>query len=178
MCSFVYGACTVLLVLVARRLGFGVNGFGYLLAGFGIGGVGGTLLAGFLARLRDDIAIAVALTAVALPLPLLAVNPSAVVAVGLTALSGAGAVLVEIRTETGLQRMLDEAVFGRAYGFALPASIGGIVVGSVVAPAVVGVVGVVATLCLLGAVVVGYAAWQVTPRFRGVRWSVSQPRTT
>ena len=166
LCSAVYGACTVLLVLVARRLGMGVDGFGYLLAGFGVGGVCGTLLTGVMARLRDDVALALALTAVALPLPLLAVNPSPVAAIALTALSGVGAVVVEIRTETGLQRMLDEAVFGRAYGFALPASLGGIVVGSVVAPIAVGGVGVVATLGVLGAVVVGYAALQVTPRLR------------
>jgi hypothetical protein len=57
-------------------------------------------------------------------------------AIALVAATGAAAVLVEILTETGLQRMLDEDVFGRAYGLALPASLGGIVVGSLVAPPV------------------------------------------
>src|SRR6185437_1274364 len=80
LCSLVYGACTVLLVLVARRLGMGVNGFGYLLAGFGAGGITGTFCAGRLLRLPHQSAVlAVALVAVALPMPLLAVNPSVAV---------------------------------------------------------------------------------------------------
>jgi hypothetical protein len=37
---------------------------------------------------------------------------------------------------------------------------------------------VAATLAILGAVVAGYAIAQVTPRLRGVRWIVSQLRTT
>lgn len=179
LCSFVYGACTVLLVLVARRLGMGVNGFGYLLAGFGVGGITGTCCAGRLMRVRHQSAVlALSLGAVAVPLPLLAVNPSVAVAIALTALSGAGAVVVEILTETALQRMLDESVFGRAYGFAVPASIAGIVVGSLVAPLGVASLGVTVTLCLLGAVVVAYAVAQVRPQFRGMRWIFSQPRTT
>jgi MFS family permease len=179
LCSLVYGACTVLLVLVARRLGLGVNGFGYLLAGFGAGGITGTFCAGRLLRLPHQSAVlAVALVAVALPMPLLAVNPSVAVAIALTAVSGFGAVVVEILTETALQRMLDESVFGRAYGFAVPASIGGIVVGSLVAPIGVAAFGVTATLCLLGALVLGYAVAQVKPQFRGLRWIFSQPRTT
>ena len=116
--------------------------------------------------------------AVALPLPLLAVSSSVVFAVALTALSGSGAVIVEVLTETGLQRLLDESVFGRAYGVAVPASIGGIVVGSLVAPLGVSTCGVAATLSLLGAVVAGYAIAQVMPRLRGIRWVVSQLRTT
>jgi hypothetical protein len=46
---------------------------------------------------------------------------------------GAGAILVEVLADTGLQRCLDEEVLGRAYGFALPAAVSGIVVGSLVA---------------------------------------------
>ena len=42
-------------------------------------------------------------------------------------IGGAGAVLVEVLCETALQRELDEEVFARAYGIALPVSIGGIV---------------------------------------------------
>jgi hypothetical protein len=96
----------------------------------------------------------------------------------LTAVSGSGAVIVEVLMETGLQRLLDESVFGRAYGVAVPASIGGIVIGSLVAPLGVSTFGVAATLAILGAVVAGYAIAQVTPRLRGVRWIVSQLRTT
>jgi predicted MFS family arabinose efflux permease len=179
LCSFVYGSCTVLLVLVSGRLGLGANGFGYLLAGFGIGGITGAFLAGRVLRLpRQSAVLAIALCAVALPLPLLAVSSSVVIALALTAVSGSGAVIVEVLMETGLQRLLDESVFGRAYGVAVPASIGGIVIGSLVAPLGVSTFGVAATLAILGAVVAGYAIAQVTPRLRGVRWIVSQLRTT
>ena len=179
LCSFVYGCCTVLLVLVSGRLGLGANGFGYLLAGFGTGGIAGAFLAGRVLELRQQsMVLTVALCAVALPLPLLAVSSSVVFAVALTALSGSGAVIVEVLMETGLQRLLDESVFGRAYGVAVPASIGGIVVGSLVAPLGVSTCGVAATLSLLGAVVAGYAIAQVMPRLRGIRWVVSQLRTT
>lgn len=179
LCSFVYGACTVLLVLVSGRLGLGANGFGYLLAGFGIGGITGACFAGRVLKLRQQSAVlAVALCAVALPLPLLAVSSSVVAALVLTALSGSGAVIVEVLMETGLQRLLDESVFGRAYGVAVPASIGGIVIGSLVAPLGVSAFGVAATLSVLGAVVVGYAIALLVPQLRGVRWIVSQLRTT
>jgi hypothetical protein len=40
---------------------------------------------------------------------------------------------VEVYSETALQAELPEEVFGRAYGFAFPASVAGIVVGSLIA---------------------------------------------
>ena len=51
----------------------------------------------------------------------------------LAVVAGAGAVLVEVLCETALQRELDDEVFTRAYGIALPVSIAGIVVGSLIA---------------------------------------------
>jgi len=66
-------------------------------------------------------------------------------------------VLVEILTDTGLQRMLDEDVFGRAYGLALPASLGGIVVGSLIAPLLASALGGTGALVALGLAVLAYA---------------------
>ena len=48
-------------------------------------------------------------------------------AIALAAVTGTGAILVEVLTETSLQRTLPAGVFGRAYGLALPASMAGIV---------------------------------------------------
>jgi hypothetical protein len=64
-----------------------------------------------------------------------------------------------------LQRMLDDEVFGRAYGLALPASIGGIALGSLIAPVLVSVFGETAALFACGAVVTGYCAvlWRARP---------------
>ena len=64
---------------------------------------------------------------------------------------------MEILTDTGLQRMLDEDVFGRAYGLALPASLAGIVAGSLVAPLLTDVLGGSGALIALGLVVLAYA---------------------
>ena len=78
--------------------------------------------------------LSAALAAVGLPMALLAIITWPAAAIALAAVTGTGAVLVEILTETSLQRTLDEEVFGRAYGLAVPASLGGIVVGSLIAP--------------------------------------------
>jgi hypothetical protein len=88
--------------------------------------------------------------------------PAAILLAGFT---GAGALCVEIMTETGLQRMLDDEVFGRAYGLALPASIGGIAVGSLIAPVLVSAFGETAALLACGAVVTSYCAvvWRSRP---------------
>ena len=61
---------------------------------------------------------AAALAVVGLPMVLLGAVRWPVVALVLVAMTGMGALLVEIITETGLQRTLDDAVFGRAYGLA------------------------------------------------------------
>ena len=90
------------------------------------------------------------------------------------AFTGAGAICVEVMTETGLQRMLDDEVFGRAYGLALPVAIAGIAVGSLVAPALVSALSQTAALLACGGVVVVYCA--VIWRFRQAEPSAAVPR--
>ena len=94
-----------------------------------------------MARLPLRAALAGSLALVGLPtlaMPAAHWAPAALLLAGFT---GAGALCVEIMTETGLQRMLDDEVFGRAYGLALPASIAGIAAGSLIAPALVSAFG-------------------------------------
>jgi hypothetical protein len=79
------------------------------------------------------------------------------VAIVLTGLTGLGALLVEILTETNLQRTLDEDVFGRAYGLALPASLAGIVVGSLIAPVLTALLGGSGALVTVGGAILAYA---------------------
>ncbi len=158
MCSVLYGTQTVLLLVVSRRIGLGTEGYGYLFAGIGIGGLAGTALAGRAGRSsRPRWVLAAALTAAGLPMPLLAVTRWPAVAIVLAGLTGAGALLVEILTETCLQRVLEEDVFGRAYGLALPASIGGIVLGSLIAPVLVASLGGSRALIVAGTMVLAYA---------------------
>jgi hypothetical protein len=155
----------VLLIMVARQAGLGLHGYGYLFAAIGAGGLIGTSVAGRVARLPHHVALAGSLALVGLPtlaMPAAHWAPAAILLAGFT---GGGALCVEIMTETGLQRMLDDEVFGRAYGLALPASIAGIAVGSLIAPALVSAFGGTAALLACGTVVTAYCTvvWRTRP---------------
>ena len=157
MCSVLYGAQTVLLLLVSRQVGLGAQGYGYLFAAIGAGGLLGTALAGRVSRLPSRPVLAAALALAGAPTLLLAVVRWPAAAIVLTGLTGMGALLVEILTDTTLQRELDEDVFGRAYGIAFPAAIAGIVVGSVIAPGLAALLGASGALIAVGGTVLGYA---------------------
>jgi len=64
--------------------------------------------------------------------------------------------------------MLDEDVFGRAYGLALPASLAGIVAGSLVAPLLTAALGGRGALVAVGLAVLAYALFLLrrTPALR------------
>jgi len=140
--------------MVSRQIGLGTHGYGYLFAGIGAGGLAGTALASRASRSSHPRWI---LAAVGLPTALLAVAHWPAVAILLAGLAGTGALVVEILTDTCLQRALDEDVLGRAYGLALPASIGGIVAGALIAPVLARTLGVSGTLVPVGAAVLAYA---------------------
>ena len=105
---------------------------------------------------RSRAVLAAALAAAGLPMLLLAVVRWPAAAIVLTGLTGVGALLVEILTETSLQRTLDDEVFGRAYGLAVPASLGGIVVGSLIAPLLAAALGGSGALIAVGGAVLAY----------------------
>jgi MFS family permease len=158
MCSLVYGMQTVLLLLVARRSGLGLHGYGYLFAALGVGGLAGTALAGRALRAARPRAVLVtALAAVGLPMMALAAVAWPPAALAAVAVTGAGAILVEVMTETDLQRVLPPQMFGRAYGLALPASIAGIAAGSLIAPVLTSALGTRGALVACGAATAAYA---------------------
>jgi MFS family permease len=158
LCSLVYGVQTVALLVLATRLGLSAGGYGVLLAAVGGGGVLASLVAPRVAAHPSASATsAIALIAVAVSIPLLGLASGLAIAVTLAAIGGAGAVLVEVVTETVLQQTLPEAVYARAYGFAFPASIGGIALGALLAAPLIGTLGLNATLGIVGAVVALYA---------------------
>jgi MFS family permease len=157
--SFVYGAQTVLLLLVAERLGLGAGGYGYLLAGLGLGGIAGATLAGRLgpAAGRRSTLVA-ALVLVAAPLPVLALTTSAFTAIAAGVAGGVGALVVEVVADTRLQGTLEESRLGCAYGFAFAASLGGIALGSLAAPALVSLAGLGGALYAVAGLVLVLAA--------------------
>src|SRR5262249_4252372 len=95
LCSLVYGMQTVLLILVARNAGLGMNGYGYLFAAIGAGGLVGTSLAGRMARLPLRVALAASLAMVGGPMLAMPFAHWAPVAIVLTGFTGAGAICVE-----------------------------------------------------------------------------------
>jgi MFS family permease len=172
MCSAVYGMLTVVLVLVARRAGAGGDGYGILLGAYGVGGMLGAAAAGRRAasvRWRRTLAVAMAL--VALPLAALGLAGTLPLAIGLSLVGGGGMVVAEVLGETALPRMVEDEVLGRAYGLVLPASLMGIVAGSLVAAPLVAVAGVAgamaasaALVALIGALLVRERRPAVAPR--------------
>jgi predicted MFS family arabinose efflux permease len=155
--SAVYGAQTVLLVLLARRLGG--HGYGLLIAAIGAGGLLGAAVSGRVASARRSSAVLVgALLVVAAAMALLAASPSLAAAMVLVAACGAGSIVVEILSETGMQRLLDDTVLARAYGLALPAALGGIVLGSLAAAPLQALLGLDGALVACGTGVALYAA--------------------
>jgi hypothetical protein len=166
VCSLVYGMQTVLFIFVARSSGLGLQGYGYLFAALGAGGLAGTALASRAARMPGRAVLVGTLAAVGLPVLLLAVVHWAPAVIVLAGATGTGAILVQIMTETGLQRTLPHDVFGRAYGLAIPVSIGGIGGGSLIASALVSTIGLTGALLMCGSIAVAYGAALV----RGLSW--------
>jgi predicted MFS family arabinose efflux permease len=156
---------TVLLLLLTRHLGFGEAGYGYVLAGLGVGGIVGTTVAGRAAASGRPRAVLIgALLVLAVPAALMAVTPWLAGLLLWAVISGSGAVLVEVLCETALQRELDEEVFARAYGIALPMTLGGIVVGSLVAAPLVALLGLTGAIVGTGVLAAGYAGVVALPR--------------
>ena len=157
--SAIYGALTVLFVLVGERLGLGAAGYGYLLSALGVGGV---LSAGLAHRAassdRPRRALVIAAAAIGVSLVVLTLSGSLAVAIVLAAAIGAGLFATEVVADTTLQRSLHPAVFARAYGLAVPACVAGIAAGALVAPPCVAVIGLNGTLALTGGLVLAYAA--------------------
>jgi MFS family permease len=157
VCSAIYGAETVLLLLLSRDLGLGDHGYGYLLASFGLGGILGAAVAGRLAGHERTRVVLVGAMAVLAACTALLADPFGVGgAVALGVISGAGFIVVEVLVETSLQRTLAPDVFARAYGFAFPAAIAGIVAGSLIAAPLVALFGVRGAFVALGALTAVY----------------------
>lgn len=159
LCSAVYGLLTVTLVLVGRRIGAGDSGYGWLLGAFGFGGVLGAAVtskvdgAGAWRR-----TLTVAMLLVGLPLAGLGLVPTLPAALALALLGGGGMIVGEVLAETALPRLLDDGVLARAYGLVFPASIGGIVAGSLIAGPLVAWAGLTGAMAAAGAGVLVIAA--------------------
>jgi MFS family permease len=137
--SFVYGTDTVLLIGVSEhRLGTGAEGFGYLLAGLGVGGV---LMATAVDRLAGSRRLApIILAGVAgycLPTALLTVIHSPVLAFALEIVRGSSTLIVDVIAITSLQRAVAGDQLARVFGVFFAFVLAAIALGTLITPAIV-----------------------------------------
>jgi hypothetical protein len=115
--SGVYGASTIVYAPLSVRLGTGVNGYSYLLAGAAFGGVLAAALANRLsASTRLAPIIVASITLQALPFAATVLTHQPVVAFVLQVVSGVGMIIVDVLAITALQRDLDRGVLSRVLG--------------------------------------------------------------
>jgi CRP-like cAMP-binding protein len=141
--SFVYGTDTVLFVGVSQhRLGTGPEGFGYLLAGLGVGGL---LAAGTVDRLAGSRRLGMIILAGALgytlPTALLTVIHTPSVAFVVEVVRGASTLVVDVLAITALQRSVSSDQLARVFGAFFALAIGAIGIGTVVTPVVIHALG-------------------------------------
>jgi MFS family permease len=150
--SFVYGTDTVLFIAVSdHKLDTGPEGFGYLMAGLGVGGI---LMAGLLDRLAASGRLArLIVTGTALyclPTLLLAVIHSPVLAFALQILRGGATLVVDVLAVTALQRAVSSEQLARVFGVFFALILGAISLGALIAAPIVNGLGLDAALVVLG----------------------------
>jgi hypothetical protein len=181
--SFVYGTDTVLFVGVsAQRLGTGAQGFGYLLAGLGVGGIltapGVDRLAG--SRRLAPIIIAGTL-GYCLPTALLTVIHSPALAFVLEVLRGGSTLVVDVLAVTALQRAVPSEQLARVFGVFFAFILGAISLGTLLTPIVINATSLNGGLLVMSLApaalgLLGYPALLTVDRATGARAAGLAPR--
>jgi MFS family permease len=152
MVEFTYGAQTVQLVLYAEReLGFGAEGYGYLLAAAGVGGLLSAAINGRLAASTSVSGIVVVTGALFCATQLAyAATGGFAVALLATLVGGAGFVACEVVAETALARVVPADVLGRVMGVIDAVSVAAMVGGAALAPLIISWTSLTTSLIVLG----------------------------
>jgi MFS family permease len=150
--TFVAGALVVLLVVTALRLlDIGSAGVGLLEAASGIGSiVGAGVMLALIGRNRLGEDLALGLLLWGIPLVVVGLAPGTAVALIAWGIVGFGNTFVDISAITLLQRAAPTAVAGRVFGVLESALVAGLALGSLLAPALVGLVGTRGALIVTG----------------------------
>ena len=157
LASFVYGTDTVLFVVVSRDLlGTGSTGYGYLLGALGVGGI---VMAGFMNRVAAarslGVIIVAGMAAYCLPTALLPLVHAPVIAALLEAVRGAGTIVVDVLAITAMQRLVNPDIMARVFGVFFALVLGAICLGALVAPILLGLLGLDGTLLVMGLAIPG-----------------------
>jgi CRP-like cAMP-binding protein len=172
-----------LLVAVSQRqLGTGAHGFGYLLAGLGVGGVLMAPVVNHLAASRRLATIIVAGMALyCLPTGLLVVLHAPGLAFVVEVVRGAGTLVVDVLAVTALQRSVAPELVSRVFGVYFALVLAAISLGAILAPLLVNGPGLHPALLALafGPVLLGllgYPALLNLDRAAGARLRELEPR--
>jgi MFS family permease len=181
--SFVYGTDTVVFVAVSdAQLGTGAEGFGYLLAGLGVGGI---LTAGVLDRLaasgRLARLIVIGTALYCLPTALLAVVHSPALAFAIQVVRGGATLVVDVLAITALQRAVSSEQVARVFGVFFALILAAISLGALITPPIIDGLGLHAALVVLGAApaalgLVGYPILVALDRQAAARLAELAPR--
>jgi MFS family permease len=157
--NVLYGGALVGLVVVAEDLlHTGAGGVGLLNAAFGVGACIGVASTNWLARRGQPLsALAVTTLLCGVPFALLAAAEGQWLALLLMAVAGAGGVLTEIFAITLVQRAVPTEVLARVFSVLDSLLFGATLLGSIIAPVLIGLVGIRWSLVFVGAVVPGTA---------------------
>ena len=153
MVEFTYGAQTVQLVVYATHsLGLGSGGYGVLLTAAGAGGLVSALVNGRLSTSRrvSLIVIVASLLACATQLAYAGVQVLTI-ALAVTVIGNAALVSCEVVGETALARIVPREALGRVIGIFNAVSVAAMVAGAVLAPVLVALTSLRASLLVLGA---------------------------
>ena len=183
--TLVFGIDTVLFVILSRDvLGTGAEGYGYLLAGLGVGGL---LAAGLVTRLERvphlSVVIMGGMVAYCLPTLIFLVVSDPAVAFGAQVVRGAGTLVVDVLAITALQRALPHELLARVFGAFDTMVILAIIVGSLLVPPAVSALGLDAVLWLSSvgipiACLLGWPALRRMDREAAARRARLAPRIT
>jgi MFS family permease len=157
--GFVFGGLGVLTVVLAKdRLGTDVAATGYLNAAVGVGGILGAVGSGaFVVRPALRLPLIVGSIGLAVGVAALGLTASLGPALAAMALAAAGSLLTEVASTTIFQRIVPDAIRGRALGTIATISTLAYAAGSLVLPVAAVVVGIEPVLLASGALVVAGA---------------------
>jgi MFS family permease len=174
--TFVRGMLNVLLVsLTLTTLGLGEGAVGFISGTFGAGVILGALGATSLVGTRRlGRPVALALTLWGLPLTAIALRPGVVITVAALVVSGIGNALLDVAGFTQMQRVADDRVLGRVFGLFYVGVLATTGIGSIVAPALIHLIGIRGALALSGALLPAVAL-VIYPRLRRIDDYASVP---
>ena len=153
LATLVFGADTVLLVAASDEiLGTGPDGYGYLLAGLGLGGVlAAPLVTRAEARPSLGPIILIGMAGYCLPTLVLLVSSEPAVAFAAQVVRGAATLIVDVLAVTALQRTLPGDVLARVFGMFNTLMLLAILIGSLGTSWLIAAAGVDASIWAAGA---------------------------